>query len=628
MARIQIPIEALTSRLNLQERFASVRSTSLASRFSNMRPLWEFFDMKRVSKPANFAEVQSRVNYNLGHFSSNYAVLFAMLSIYALVTNPWLLFDIIALVGGTYLIGKLEGRDLEIGQHRYTTSQLYTVLYLTTIPIALIFASILSTGLWLIGASGVTIIGHAAFMDKPIDEAFSGEAGRWTSGQRVEELDSGDDTDTQGVALASTAVGKRFVSDPLRFTGIDLGDRTDGETRSRRRNNYRSNDEDEESDTSEDEAAHDSDSSSSNSGSEHGQVPLLDKEEEALVESALERIQRARAKGKDEVKLSKKELAALERRRQRMQGEERKKKKEQRIAVPLSHLEPATTPTTATSSTTRKKRNSLPGITPPQRKPSDSNEGQQHEVYPPMGYFPPPASRSLRQRSGTGSSRPPSRSAVDREQSSSPFTYSYVQQGDHTASLRHSSDPVIIGVRSRNPPSHGGSPATDSHNSPAAPLRGSGPPAPEPSRQPQAGIDPFQYMTGGARAAYHAGTGPARQTVSGLPSDPRSGPSPATGRSGRRRSKDESSEEETSSEEDKRASGPRHHEQGARMGSSGRGRVQEVITVIEGRPSSAQDRRRSQEEPPPAAPKNAPSPPVKRKAVATGTTGGRRRKGK
>ncbi|KAK3335771.1 PRA1 family protein-domain-containing protein [Cercophora scortea] len=176
MARIQIPIEALTSRLNLQERFASVRSTSLSSRFSTMRPLSEFFDMKRVSKPANFAEVQSRVNYNLGHFSSNYVVMFAMLSIYALVTNPWLLFDIIALVGGTYLIGKLEGRDLEIGQHRYTTSQLYTVLYLTTIPIALIFASILSTGLWLIGASGVTIIGHAAFMDKPIDEAFSGEA--------------------------------------------------------------------------------------------------------------------------------------------------------------------------------------------------------------------------------------------------------------------------------------------------------------------------------------------------------------------------------------------------------------------------------------------------------------------
>ncbi|KAK3335770.1 hypothetical protein B0T19DRAFT_17713 [Cercophora scortea] len=311
-----------------------------------------------------------------------------------------------------------------------------------------------------------------------------------------------------------------------------------------------------------------------------------------------------------------------------MQGEERKKKKEQRIAVPLSHLEPATTPSTATASTTRKKRNSLQGATPPQRQPLDSNEGQQHEVYPPMGYFPPPASRSLRPRSGTSSSRPPSRSAVDREQSSSPFTYSYVQQGDHTASLRHSSDPVIIGVRSRNTPSHGGSPAIDNHSSPAATLRGSGPAAPESSRQPQGGVDPFQFMTGGARAAYHAGTGPVRQNASASPSDPRPGPST---RSSRRRSKDESSEEETSSEEDKRASGPRHHDQGAKIGSSGRGRVQEVITVIEGRPSSAQERRRSQEEPPPPASKNAPappSPPVKRKAVATGATGGRRRKGK
>jgi hypothetical protein len=175
MARIQIPIDVLTSRLNMGERFASLRSGSLAGRFSNLRPISEFFDVKRVNKPANFAEMQSRVNYNLGHFSSNYAVVFSMLCIYGLLTNFWLLFDIIFVVVGMFVIGKLEGRDLELGQQRFSTMQLYTGLWIIAIPIALI-SGVFGTMMWLIGASGVVILGHAALLDKPIDEAFSGEA--------------------------------------------------------------------------------------------------------------------------------------------------------------------------------------------------------------------------------------------------------------------------------------------------------------------------------------------------------------------------------------------------------------------------------------------------------------------
>jgi len=176
MARIQIPLDALTSRLNIQERIASLRSGGLSNRFANLRPFSEFFDMKRLSKPENFAEMQSRVNYNISYFSSNYSVIFVLLTVYALLTSRWLLFDIIFVLLGTYLIGKLDGRDLEIGQQRYTTSQLYTGLYFVAVFIGLILSSWLSTLMWLIGASGVVIIGHASFMDKPIDEAFSGEA--------------------------------------------------------------------------------------------------------------------------------------------------------------------------------------------------------------------------------------------------------------------------------------------------------------------------------------------------------------------------------------------------------------------------------------------------------------------
>jgi hypothetical protein len=175
MSRIQIPLDVLTSRLNLSDRFAGVRSQSLSNRFANLKPISEFLDLKRLSKPANFGEVQSRVNYNLGHFSSNYAVVFVMLSIYSLLTNLVLLFVIVLVVGGMWGIGKLDGRDLDVGFIRATSSQLYTALLIVAVPLGL-YASPISTILWLIGASGVSILGHASFMDKPIDEAFSGEA--------------------------------------------------------------------------------------------------------------------------------------------------------------------------------------------------------------------------------------------------------------------------------------------------------------------------------------------------------------------------------------------------------------------------------------------------------------------
>ena len=175
MARIQIPLDVFTSRLNLSDRFAGVRSQSLAARFANLKPISEFFDLKRLSKPANFGEVQSRVNYNLGYFSSNYAVVFAMLGIYSLLTNWLLLFVIVLVVGGMWGIGKLDGRDLDVGAFRATSSQLYTGLLIIAVPLT-IFARPITSILWLIGATGVSILGHASFMDKPIDQAFSGEA--------------------------------------------------------------------------------------------------------------------------------------------------------------------------------------------------------------------------------------------------------------------------------------------------------------------------------------------------------------------------------------------------------------------------------------------------------------------
>lgn len=172
---INIPLDAISSRFNMGAVTDSIRSQSIGSRFANLRPVGEFFDIKRLSKPANFGEVQSRINYNLSYFSSNYMVIGVMLAIYGLISNMWLLFDMIFVGCSLFIIKKLDGRDLELGFTRLTTAQLYTGTLIIGIPV-FIFSGPISLMLWLIGAVGVCTFGHASFMDKPIDQAFSEEA--------------------------------------------------------------------------------------------------------------------------------------------------------------------------------------------------------------------------------------------------------------------------------------------------------------------------------------------------------------------------------------------------------------------------------------------------------------------
>ncbi|KAK8055235.1 prenylated Rab acceptor 1 [Apiospora rasikravindrae] len=403
-SRIQIPLDVLTSRLNISDRFAGFRNTSLSSRFSNLRPVGEFCDFKRLSKPENFSEMQSRVNYNLGHFSSNYAACFFILSIYALVTSPLLLFDIVLLFAGLWLLGKMNGEDLVIGTFRATSSQCYTALLITVAILGLI-APTFSTLLWLLGASGVVIIGHAAFMDKPIDEAFSGEAapqngdqGFWSQSERVQELDS-DDSDTRGAGLASG--NRRFISDPLHFTGTELG----RGGRSRGGYAYQASDDDEDDDSTEEESEE-------------------DEEDAELVEVALAKIRKAQAKGKQDVKLNKEELAALERRRKRMEAEAEKgakrKQKTERIAVPLSQFDPS-------AMEVPRKRSGMSAS-----EDSTALVSARSRSGPPVGLFPPPnASRSSLRSSTSSSQQVVSRSSSGRN---TPDPFKYQTGGSRVAS--------------------------------------------------------------------------------------------------------------------------------------------------------------------------------------------------
>ena len=118
---------------------------------------------------------------------------------------------------------------------------------------------------------------------------------------RFEEIET-DDDGLRGVELDHGYAPKRFVSDELRFTGIDLGG---GRPIRRRRSG----------DPYDDEYTPSEDDYDGSTGLvRRGQAQLMLREkEDVLLERALERIRRARALGKRDAKLSPAEIDVLER---------------------------------------------------------------------------------------------------------------------------------------------------------------------------------------------------------------------------------------------------------------------------------------------------------------------------
>lgn len=157
--------------------------------------------------------------------------------------------------------------------------------------------------------------------------------------------------------------------------------------------------------------------------------------ENALVQSALARIRKAQAKGKQDVRLNKEELAALERRRKRLQAEadarkrgtdrKRPKEKEKRFSIPLSQLDPPLAGRGGPSTSD--------DALPRHPLPSTMLLGQV-QPSPPIGLFPPPGASQIRTRSSASSSL---RASSLRQDSSSPFEYQYVSPHP---TQRHASD--------------------------------------------------------------------------------------------------------------------------------------------------------------------------------------------
>jgi hypothetical protein len=151
------------------ERIKSLRQ----ERLSSFRPLSEFFDHQRISRPQDTNEAFQRITYNTRHFSGNYAVLVALLTVYGIINDLLLLFSIFFLVVGFWAINRFAPEPMQVGEHVITQKSLYTGLFLFGIPL-LWFASPFGFMFWLVGSSAFLILGHAAFIEPPVSSEYTG----------------------------------------------------------------------------------------------------------------------------------------------------------------------------------------------------------------------------------------------------------------------------------------------------------------------------------------------------------------------------------------------------------------------------------------------------------------------
>ncbi|GAA5973792.1 hypothetical protein JCM11641_003160 [Rhodosporidiobolus odoratus] len=142
------------------------------TRMQTLRPPQEFFDMQRVSRPADMGVATSRIKYNVNYFSGNYIFLVLLLAVYSLLTNPLLLIAMAFLVGGFVGIQRFIPEPVQFGNTTVEPKHMYYGLFGIGLPI-LWFAAPLAAFFWLVGSSSVLILGHAAILEPGVESEYS-----------------------------------------------------------------------------------------------------------------------------------------------------------------------------------------------------------------------------------------------------------------------------------------------------------------------------------------------------------------------------------------------------------------------------------------------------------------------
>jgi len=133
------------------------------------------FNPTAFSKPKDRAELQARVSANLSYFRMTYMVSFLVLSLYYLLTSPFLVFEIVLIIGLWALFFKFNKAEdvVKIGKYELGKKEKMMVLVPLTTFVAF-FGGLLSTLIYVLIISVFLVGAHASFREiiepDPLDE--------------------------------------------------------------------------------------------------------------------------------------------------------------------------------------------------------------------------------------------------------------------------------------------------------------------------------------------------------------------------------------------------------------------------------------------------------------------------
>ncbi|CAF0799302.1 unnamed protein product [Rotaria sp. Silwood1] len=151
-------------KLNVQDLYIRQRQS--------LRPWFEFFNTTKFKPPGNIGTATRRLINNVEHFQTNYFIIIIILSVYCVVTTPSLLFVLLAMAAGCYLVS-IKNREKQItvmGRQIPLVQQYLVVICLCILLLIMVGAG--SAIFWILGASVFVIVLHAILHQTPNQDAF------------------------------------------------------------------------------------------------------------------------------------------------------------------------------------------------------------------------------------------------------------------------------------------------------------------------------------------------------------------------------------------------------------------------------------------------------------------------
>ncbi|XP_027351337.1 PRA1 family protein B4-like [Abrus precatorius] len=149
--------------------FVSYASESLRHALSQRRAWSELTDRTAFSKPLSFSEATLRIRHNVSYFRINYYVVVSLILAVSLLSNPFSLFMLVALLASWLFLYLLRPSDQPLHLFGRTFSDFETLSLLAALTTFLLFLTSLGSLLVNAVTIAVAVVGAHAALRVPED---------------------------------------------------------------------------------------------------------------------------------------------------------------------------------------------------------------------------------------------------------------------------------------------------------------------------------------------------------------------------------------------------------------------------------------------------------------------------